>query len=560
MTDRLRAVVRGPSLWLFLLLLALYSLTQGGEFFISDGEVMFQTTLALADGTGLGRACDPGLPQIVPGVGGQCFSKYGLGTPLLATLFYLFARLLAHTVLPAADAVVLGHFFVASMNVVLTAATGLVFFRYARALYDSRWLGLILALLYGVTTSAWPYSKFFFSEPLVAFLTVLAAYALFCLRPGTRAGLGWAALAGAALGYAVFAKVAALVLVPLFGLYLLWRLLRPSPPREEPAAPRPAGPPDNFVRIGPRLAARQAGRRPSRRVDPDAINRFPVPLRTATRPATRVRELVAPASPAPVRLAGRALLTQLVAPLVAFALPLAAFAALVLWHNAVRFGSVFNSGYSDEGFTTPFYVGLYGLLFSTGKSVFLFSPIVLLGIPGLVWLWRRHRAEALLAGGVALITLVYYAPWWAWYGGWSWGPRFLVPALPFLVLPIGALLLERRWSRPLAAGLAVVGIGVQILGAVVDFNPYIVEIVADNPDNEARYIFYPWLSPLIGHLRYLVKGHHLAVATFDMTRLGFSHRFALIYPSLVVGTLLLAAAALISIYRPRRRPVTGRRP
>lgn len=560
MTNRLRAAVRGPSLWLFLLLLAFYSLTQGGEFFISDGEVVFQTTVALTRGEGLGRACDPGLPQIVPGINGQCFSKYGLGMPLLAMLPFLGARLLTHTILPAADALVLGHFFVSYLNQLLTAATGLVFYWYARDLYGSRWLGLILALLYGLTTAAWPYSKVFFSEPLIAFLTVLAAYALLRLQPGRPAALGWAALAGAALGYAVVTKIAALVLLPLFGLYLVWRLLRPAAPDQETAAPRPAAPPNNFIRIGPRLAARQALRRPSRQIDPDAINRFPVPLRAATRPAALAREAAAAPTPAPARLTARALTERLLAPLAAFSLPLALCAVIVLWHNAVRFGSPLNSGYADEGFTTPFYVGLYGLLLSTGKSVFLFSPITLLGLAGLRWLWRRRPAETLLAGGVFLVTILYYAPWWAWYGGWSWGPRFLVPVLPFLVLPIGALLLERRWARPATIVLALAGLGIQLLGALIDFNPYIVEIVADNPENEAKYIFYPWLSPIIGHLRYLVKGQHLAIATFDMTRLGFSHRFALVYPYLVIGTLLAATAALIALFRPRGRRFPWRRP
>jgi hypothetical protein len=148
------------------------------------------------------------------------------------------------------------------------------------------------------------------------------------------------------------------------------------------------------------------------------------------------------------------------------------------------------------------------------------------------------------------VTLVYYASWWAWYGGWSWGPRFLVPTLPFLVLPLGALLLERRWARWTVVLLAVAGIGVQVLGVLIDFNPYIIEIVADDPANEAKYIFYPWLSPLIGHLRYLVKGHHLAVATFDMTRHGFTPQAALVFPILVLGTLGASVAALVMLFRP----------
>ncbi|MCC6629365.1 MAG: phospholipid carrier-dependent glycosyltransferase [Chloroflexi bacterium] len=570
---RLGALATAPALWVGVLLLAIYALTLSGDFMISDGEVVFQTTVALADRGELRLACNPGLPQIVPGVGGQCFSKYGLGMPLLAAVAYRLggwtAPLLAP---PGADPIALGHFGVSALNLVLTAATGALIYAMGRVWYDSRWLGLILALLYGLTTSAWPYSKVFFSEPLIAFLLVVAAAALAHATPVGRLRAGWVAVAGAALGFAVLTKIATVVLVPLFVLYLAQRLVgwpaaraqparaaaaRPTVPAAlMPSAPAPALP--NFVRIGPRLAARQAVRRPSRRVDPDAINRFPIPLRrSAVAPVTV--SAPAPAAPpvAPPRRDRVALARRLVIASVALGLPLAAWLLLLLWHNQARFGSPLDMGYSDEGFTTPLYVGLYGLLVSSGKSVFLYSPIVVLAVPGLVFLWRQRPAEAVLVGSLSLVTLLYYSVWWAWYGGWSWGPRFLVPLLPFLVLAAGAALAARRWARWAAVPLALAGVGVQVLGALVDFNAYIDGITGGNPALEERYLFLPWLSPLIGHARFLRYGEHLALAAFDLTRLGFRPAVALAFPWLVIGALALAVTMLVLLYRPRRRRAGG---
>jgi hypothetical protein len=567
---RLRALAGAPAPWLFLLLLATYSLTLSGDFMISDGEVVFQAAVALADGGELALECNPGLPQIVPGVGGQCFSKYGLGMPLLAAGAYKVGRLLAGVVAaPGVAPIAIGHLAVAYLNVVITAATGVVLYWLARDLYQSRWLGLILALVYGLATSAWPYTKVFFSEPLIGLLTLVAAYALYRLDVRARRAPAWAALAGLALGFAVLTKVAAAILLPLFGLYLLWRLrgapalgraARPAPVAAVPAPLAPEGgapAPSNFVRIGPRLARRQAQRRPSRGGDPEAINRFPVPLRRRGEALAARAPAPAPPPPAPAAVplprSARALVARLVPATLAFVLPLAGCAALLLWHNAARFGSPLNSGYSDEGFTTPLYVGLYGLLFSSGKSIFLYAPPVLLGLPGLAWLWRRRPAEALLAGGVGLVTLLYSAAWWAWYGGWSWGPRFLVPVLPLLILPIGAVLLARGWARWALALLAAAGVAVQALGVLIDFNAYIDEITGGDPANEYRYLFLPWLSPLIGHLRYLVKGQHLAVAAFDMTRLGLRPVLAMLYPVAAVGLLAAALVALAVIFRPPAR-------
>ena len=69
---------------------------------------------------------------------------------------------------------------------------------------------------------------------------------------------------------------------------------------------------------------------------------------------------------------------------------------LVGAYNAVRFGSPAETGYGEtaQAFTTPLYIGLYGLLLSPGKSVFLYAPILLAAIFGWFPLRRRHAALA----------------------------------------------------------------------------------------------------------------------------------------------------------------------
>jgi hypothetical protein len=62
-----------------------------------------------------------------------------------------------------------------------------------------------------------------------------------------------------------------------------------------------------------------------------------------------------------------------------------------------------------------------------------------LAVVGLVELWRRgRRAEAALVAGLAAAFLVYNSAYYLPFGGFPPGPRFLVPLLPFLVLPIAA--------------------------------------------------------------------------------------------------------------------------
>ncbi len=78
--------------------------------------------------------------------------------------------------------------------------------------------------------------------------------------------------------------------------------------------------------------------------------------------------------------------------------------------------------------------------------------------------WRAgRRAEALVCGGVPLLFLLYNAAYYLPYGGQSPGPRFLVPALPFLVVPLAFVL---RARPVVVAGVGLVSVGVMALATI----------------------------------------------------------------------------------------------
>lgn len=145
------------------------------------------------------------------------------------------------------------------------------------------------------------------------------------------------------------------------------------------------------------------------------------------------------------------------------------YSARDTWRAAARFlvglgvGSLFlvyqitklhGFGYGHEpGFITPLFVGLYGLLLSPGKSLFVFSPIALVACAGFPAFARAHGRAALGATLLVLIPFLAYAKWYNWAGGTCWGPRFLLPIVPLLML--GVLPLFARWRElgPLKKGL-----------------------------------------------------------------------------------------------------------
>lgn len=106
-------------------------------------------------------------------------------------------------------------------------------------------------------------------------------------------------------------------------------------------------------------------------------------------------------------------------------------------YNIVRFGDPLQFGYSDVGFTTPFLSGTLGLLFHPTKSLLLFAPVSVV-LPFALWhLWRLHRAAFVLIAGNLAVTFVTAAMWFAWHGGWSWGPRLLIPGLLPAIAAVG---------------------------------------------------------------------------------------------------------------------------
>jgi hypothetical protein len=168
------------------------------------------------------------------------------------------------------------------------------------------------------------------------------------------------------------------------------------------------------------------------------------------------------------------------------ALAVVAAVALVGAENWLRRGTFFAAGY-ESGFGPPFF-GLLSILFAPGKGLIFFTPGLFL--PAREALARRvPQAKALLAPvraqwiafTVGLVAV--YAGWWAWDGGWFWGPRFFL----FASLP-ASLVLALRLRNPSTSFIAsAVTLGVLALsfwvgldGALFGHYPLYGACIANN--------------------------------------------------------------------------------
>jgi hypothetical protein len=175
------------------------------------------------------------------------------------------------------------------------------------------------------------------------------------------------------------------------------------------------------------------------------------------------------------------------------------FLVFLGWYNYVRFGSVFESGY---GLSTATSLGGHGLfessplptlaamLFSPGKSIFLYNPVLLLFPLCVYGYYRRHKVVALAVTAAIVSNFVFHSFFTAWAGDYAWSIRYQVPVLPFLILPMVVLFgtAAKTMTKILVISLISISCVLQLASVVYNFNLEYVQ----NPNHHVIAGDYVW--------------------------------------------------------------------
>jgi hypothetical protein len=236
--------------------------------------------------------------------------------------------------------------------------------------------------------------------------------------------------------------------------------------------------------------------------------------------------------------------------------------------NALRFGSPLAIGYqvpSGNRFVFDFAhlaKAVAGNLFSPGRGLFLFFPLSLFSTWGLIQVWKQSRRIAFALGSIPLLALALYSAWYDWSAGISWGPRFLIPVLPYVtVLAFFGLYQAGRIPPKLWQGtgglLIFAGWSINLQGQLFDF----LGFYASRKLSPAEIILgdyqFGWhFSPILAGWKWGIE--HFAIDSYLIRNMLDGNLLATVLIAAILGCLLVLALIWMIYFRQTGKPLTSR--
>lgn len=160
------------------------------------------------------------------------------------------------------------------------------------------------------------------------------------------------------------------------------------------------------------------------------------------------------------------------------------------------------------------------LLLGIDKGLFLFSPVMILGVLGIITLRKKQVMEKSILFAFVLTNILIYSSFGDPYGGWAFGPRYLIPAMAGLSVFIAIGLSQARFQilrKILFAVLYGVSSGIALAGALTtnlvppkieaDFLKldhynfmYNFELLKQNISTS--YVYNAYFAPKVGLMQY----------------------------------------------------------
>jgi len=133
-------------------------------------------------------------------------------------------------------------------------------------------------------------------------------------------------------------------------------------------------------------------------------------------------------------------------------------------------------------FSYPLMFGVLSLLLAFGKGLIFFAPGLLLWLNKKQIKLKKEFFDTYFEWIIFLAgIIIVYSKWWAWYGGWFWGPRFLLMASIPASFSLAVYVVKKHsniWKNILVLAILALSFWVGLNGVI--FGMSNVEECSDN--------------------------------------------------------------------------------
>ncbi len=405
--------------------------------------------------------------------GGHYYTTKGIGSSLLAVPAYFLLYKLATLLGFALGNTFIKHFLTLLVVGVAFVVNGWVLYLIAHSITRNIWKAMLAALAVSLGTMLWPYSAVYYAHVPAALFAGVAFYLLLRMRLAPETvSMKKLGLAGAAMGLAFITDYTTALIIAGLIVYALYVMRGKS--------------------------------------------------RTAILVAAMAGALGA-------------------------LLPL----TLMFVYNKLVYGNPIAFGYSYTadplfhqgrtagfmGISLPDLAAFYHITIDPQFGLFWQSPVLLLAIVGYVVAFKSgiFRFEAILSICVFVSMALLNSGTFMWWGGSAFGPRYLIVALPFFIIPLALIPDRITW---LLGGLTALSAGqmlIPLLGKIqigLDYNATTDRFSVNQPFNGFS-ILYQYGIPII------LKLHRKETLPWTLgSSIGLAYRYSAAALVLVEGLLV----------------------